>query len=77
MNDETKMSESKPAPIHKWRIGLVTASVWRNSNRFYTVTLSRSYKDGDDWKETNGFAHDDLLNVAMVMTRAEAWISAQ
>ena len=46
---------SKPA--HKIRIGVLQATIWRNSGdkgTWYSVTSSRSYKQGDDaWKETS------------------------
>ncbi len=35
-------------PAAKFRLGFVTATVWKNDD-FYNVVLSRSYKDGDDW----------------------------
>ena len=63
-------------PAAKFRIGYVTATVWQN-DEFYNVTLARTYKDGDDLKETNSFGHADLLNAARVLERAEAWIAEQ
>lgn len=63
-------------PAAKFRIGLVTATVWRNEN-FYNVTLVRSYKDGPDWKETDSLGHNDLLNAAKVLQRAEEYIADQ
>ena len=69
------MSNAKP--VAKFRIGLVTASVWKNNDKFHTVTLVRSYKDGDEWKETNGLSQDDCLNAAKVLERAEAFIEEQ
>ena len=65
------------APVKRFRIGNVTASVWKNEGTeksFFNVTLRRSYKDGDDWKDSDSLAHGDLLNASMVLTRAEAWI---
>ena len=67
-------------PVARFRIGLVTASVWENegNNRpFYTVTLQRSYKDGDTYKEARQLNADDLLNAAKVLERSEEWIAAQ
>lgn len=62
-------------PAHKVRIGLVTATIWLNDEKFYNVVLSRSYKDGDDWSDTDQLSHHDLLNAAKVLERAEHWIS--
>ena len=63
-------------PAAKFRIGYVTATVWQN-DRFYNVVLSRSYKDGDDFKETDQLGHVDLMNAVQVLKRAEAFIADQ
>jgi hypothetical protein len=68
-------------PAKKFRIGNVTATIWKNTaengNSFYSVNLQRSYKDGDEWKNADGLGHGDLLNASMALTRAEAWIAQQ
>lgn len=64
-------------PVKRFRIGLVEAAVWKNQNKFYSVTLSRSYKDGDEWKTTDQLGAADLLNAAQVLERAEEFISEQ
>lgn len=64
-------------PDAKFRIGFVSASVWKNDSGFYSVTLQRSYKDGDDIKNTDQLGSADLLNAAKVLERAEAWIADQ
>ena len=68
-------------PAKKFRIGAVEATIWENQGRddgfFFSVEPSRLYKDGDEWKRSNSFTHHDLLNVAKVLERAEAWITEQ
>jgi hypothetical protein len=64
-------------PDAKFRIGLVTATVWRNENS-YSVVLRRSYKDDrGEWKESDQLFAADLLNAAKVLQRAEEYISSQ
>ena len=71
------MANNQPAA--KFRVGFINATVWKNNsdggNSFYTTVLSRSYKDGDDWKQTNNLNQGDLLNGAKVLERAEDWIA--
>ena len=43
----------------------------------YSVILDRSYKDGEERRETNFLRRDDLLVAAHVLQRAYAWISEQ
>ena len=67
-------------PSAKFRIGAVTATVWENGekgNTFFTVNLTRSYKDGDEWKNSDSMNYGDLLNAAKVLERAESWIAEQ
>lgn len=63
-------------PKKKFRIGLLTASIWKN-DQFYGVTLQRSYKDGEEWKEAQNMGHNDLLNAARLLQRCEEWIADQ
>lgn len=64
-------------PSFKFRLGLITATIWKN-NGFYSVDFTRSYKDGQgDWHSTQSYAHADLLNIAKCAERAENWIARQ
>ena len=63
-------------PVKKFRVGFVTVAVWKNED-FHSVTLQKSFKDGDEWKNTDSFNHADLLNTAKALERAEEWISQQ
>lgn len=71
-------------PVHTIRYSAVRAAIWRNvidngnaSWATYSITFSRSYKDGNDWKETNTFGRDDLLVLAKAADEAHTWISQQ
>lgn len=63
-------------PAAKFRLGYVSATIWKNED-FYNVTLSKSYKDGDEWKDTDSLGAGDLMNAVRVLQRAEDWIAAQ
>ncbi|RYG90583.1 hypothetical protein EU803_11285 [Loktanella sp. IMCC34160] len=64
-------------PAHKFRIGAITATIWDNDG-FYTVDMSRSYKDSaGQWQTTSSFAQADLLNLSKLAQRAESWIAGQ
>ena len=67
-------------PAKRFRIGNVQATIWENGNgdrTFYNVTFVRSYKDDGEWKESNSYGHAELLNLAKVSARCEAWIAEQ
>ncbi|MEZ6048693.1 MAG: hypothetical protein R3C11_24575 [Planctomycetaceae bacterium] len=74
-------TKSKPArPIHEIRMGRIKAAIWENSTQNGTrhnVTVSRLYKDGDDWKDSTSFGRDDLPLVSKVVDQAHSWIFSQ
>lgn len=61
-------------PVAKFRVGSVTATVWKNDRHFNTV-LTKAYKDGEEWKDTDQLGHGDLMNAVRVLQRAEDFIS--
>ena len=72
------MNKNKPA--HEIRLGAVKATIWQNdtaNGKRFNVTVSRIYKDGDEWKQTSSFDRDDLLLVAKVVDQAHTWIYEQ
>jgi hypothetical protein len=73
------MVKSKPKirPVHEVRLGRIRAAIWENETQNGTrhnVTLSRLYKDGDEWKDSASFGRDDLPLVAKVSDMAHSWI---
>lgn len=69
-------TEVKNTPVFKTKIGLVKGTVWLNDT-FYSVTISRSYKNGDEWHDTTTFGHDDMLNVAKIAERCELFVASK
>ena len=70
----------KDKPAHEVRLGSIKATIWKNDTekgvRFNT-TVSRLYRDGNDWKSTDSFGRDDLLLLAKVADKAHTWIHEQ
>jgi hypothetical protein len=76
-----KSSQSANRPVHTIRYGPVHAAIWRNvvdsgnsSRPLYNVTFSRSYKDGQTWKDSGSFGLDDLLVLAKAANEAHSFI---
>ena len=66
-------------PVHELRFGRIRATIWANETEKgirHNVAISRSYKDGEEWKETTSFGRDDLLLVQKVADIAHTWIYA-
>ncbi len=73
-------TEKKPAPVHEIRLGRIRAAIWENDTQNGTrhnVTVTRLYKDGDDWKDSTSFGRDDLPFFAKVLDRCHSWIFEQ
>jgi len=65
-------------PVHEIKLGRIRASIWTNhSDRqdvWFNVSISRCYRDGDEWKTTTSFGCDDLPLVSKAVEMAYAWI---
>jgi hypothetical protein len=71
------MAKTKQQPAHEVRLGSIKATIWENETSAGTrhnVTVSRIYKDGDQWKQTESFGRDDLPLLAKVVDLAHSWI---
>jgi hypothetical protein len=75
------MAQQKQKPVHEIRVGRIRATIWANGDKtgkvWLKTTLSRLYKDGDQWKDTTSYDADDLPVVAKVADMAFAWIRGQ
>ena len=68
---------ANPKPVAEVRIGRAKATLWPNETEDRTrhnVTFSRLYKDGEEWKTTQGFGRNDLLVLAKVADQAHSHI---
>lgn len=71
---------TKQKPVHEIRLGSIKAAIWENrtdNGTRYNTTVSRIFKDGDEWKSTESFGRDDLLLLAKVSDLAHTWICEQ
>ncbi len=76
-NGQEVQAKPKNRPVHVVRFGSIKAVVWRNETSagpICNVTVARSYKDGDQWKESGTFGYDDLLPLAKCLDLVHSWI---
>lgn len=74
-----KVDAERPKPAFEFRLGRVRATVWENhhekTGRWFSVAVTRTYKDGDGkWQNATTFGRDDLFVVAEVVRQARLWI---
>ena len=75
--ENEEMSNEKKRPVHEIRMGRIRAAIWENETQNGTrhnVTISRLYKDGDQWKDSTSYGRDDLPLVCKVADLAHTWI---
>jgi hypothetical protein len=69
----------KNRPVFEKRLGFIRVAVWENNNDgvvWHNVSLTRRYKDGDNWKEVATFnGLGDLAQVAAAVALAQDWIA--
>jgi len=65
---KNEKTEAKNPPAAKIRVGLITASIWENTNdkgTFHNVTFERRYKDAEgNWHSSQSYNAGDLLELA-------------
>ena len=74
----TKEAAAKPA--HKIRSGAIEVAVWAKTGEkgpFYSVTMNRSYKKGEEWKQADSFSGDDVIVLSKLLDMASSWILSQ
>lgn len=73
-----RSGEERRQPIHRIRIRSTTAAIWQNHSErgpWYSVTISRSYRDAaGNWQTSESFSGTDLLVLAEVARAAFLWI---
>lgn len=79
---KSKSAEGVNRPVHKSRVGHVTASVWESTNKdgvvSYSITIQKSYKDDKDaWQNTDFLWASDALTAMKALDRAHTWILEQ
>lgn len=63
----------KTKPVNEIRIGNIKAAIWQNKTEHgvrHNVTFSRSFKDGDQWKNSDSFGRDDLPRLILAAQKA-------
>ena len=61
-------------------MGAIKAAIWENNNgkgARHSVSFSRLYRQGEEWKTTESFGRDDLLLLAKVADQSHTWIASQ
>lgn len=71
----------KAQPVFKANHGRVSCAVWENTGSegvFHTLTLERSYKEGELYKTTNSFSlGSDLESVERCLFEVKVWRALQ
>ena len=61
------MTTQTNKPIDTIREGSLKATIWKNfgdNGNFYSVEFTRTYKQGDQFKDSRSFSGSELLRIA-------------
>jgi hypothetical protein len=79
LQDTETVSTTKP--VMTFRLRGISASIFTNKGKseerditFHKVSVQRSYKVGNEWKQTTSFGRDDLPILNMLLQRAWEFI---
>ncbi len=64
-------------PVHEIQYGAVKATLWKNPTKdgyMHNVVLSRSYKDGEEWKTSHSFSRRQMFDLERCILDAHAWL---
>lgn len=76
-------NETKQKPVHRIRLGLISAAIWRNGTEYgplYQATIERRYQDTNaqtgevTWKSSDSFKAEDLPVVREILSLAFDWM---
>jgi hypothetical protein len=75
------VKNEKPTPAFEARLNHIRVSVWANSNNgkaWFNTVVTRRYRDGDEWKDSNSFSGlGDLALAAEGVRLAQDFIREQ
>jgi hypothetical protein len=77
---QQRQNDAKQKPVHELRLGRIKAAIWANetdNGTRHNVTITRLYKDGDEWKTSTSFGREELPLVAKIADMAHTWIYQQ
>jgi hypothetical protein len=69
-------------PAHTLHDGPLKLTIWRNTNRekgttWYSVNISRGYRQDETWKDTDSLGQDDILAMRELLREGYGWIKTQ
>ena len=73
------MTNSTKKPTETLRDGAIKVTIWKNPSSkgdFYSIDISRTYKDGDNYKDTHSLSGVDILKAQRLAGKAYDRIQA-
>lgn len=80
MKKNVEAKPTKKSPIHKLRVGAVSGSIFLNQTKegveFPSAVITRSYKEGDGYKNSNSYGAKHLAELIALATALQSWMNA-
>ena len=66
-------------PVKKVKVGGIEVAVWENTSKegskYFTTTMERNYKDGEEWKKTNSLRANDIPKAILALQKAFEFVA--
>jgi hypothetical protein len=66
-------------PAKSVKVGAIEVAVWENSSKegrkFFSTTIERNYKDGEEWKKTGSLRDNDLPKAILALQQAYEFVA--
>ena len=66
-------------PVKSVKVGAIEVAVWENSSKegrkFFSTTIERNYKDGEEWKKTGSLRDNDLPKAILALQQAYEFVA--
>ncbi len=80
MKKKNETTKTANGPVHRIRVGAVSCSVFLNKTKegkeFPSAVISRSYKSGDSFKDSNSYGARHLAELAGLISSLQSWLTA-
>lgn len=78
--ENSKMTEEKTKGeiVKKFRASPVSATIWKNKGEkgeYNTLSLQRSFKVGEEWKNTTSLRATDIPKALLVLAKAYEYLA--
>ena len=79
-DEASKVKKMNGKVEQRFKSGLIQATVWKNTSNsgqeFRTISLNKSYRQNNEWKNTNSLGAEDIDKAIQALTQARDYLKS-